>query len=98
MATPIEAPETPWSPCRHHLMSLVFSVSHQALTCAHWRTTPEVWERIKADPQMKSNWQDDYQGHGATLFCLPVHLNGSAENIELIIPTGCAPQRHGGTP
>lgn len=99
MATRTEAPATAsWTPCRHHLMNLVFSITHAALQAAHWRTTPEVWARIKADPELKNNWQDDYQGHGALLFCLPVHLNGLTEDIELIIPTGCGPCLHGGAP
>lgn len=85
----------PWSPCRRHLMDLLFAVPVRLRERAHWRTTAAIWERIRKDHLMASNWADDRRApHVAVhwLFDIPVHLNGVGDAIELIIPADCRPE------
>lgn len=89
------APADPWSPCRRHIMDLLFAIPVRIQARAHWRCTPAVWGLITADPELKSNWTEHRAGHrdDRTLFDIAVRLDGRGNDIiELIIPADCRPE------
>lgn len=82
----------PVAPCRRHLLDLLFAIPANLRPRAHWRMADRMWDRIMADPELKSNWEINRTAPNPAvhwLFGVPVHLNGLGEHIDLIIPVGC---------
>jgi len=84
-----------WSPCRRHLMDLLFAVTPGVRDKAFWRMPSWIWDRIIKDPELKSNWSERRNGTTSRrLFELPVFIVARGlDHVQLTIDLPCAPGR-----
>jgi hypothetical protein len=79
-----------WTPCRRHLFETLSAVTPQHRARARWRISADLWERIKADPDLRCDW---FEGpRGKVMLGQPVDVTEAGPAFpEIYVRVDCHP-------